>query len=147
MKPSQGSVKALELALGRFSFDSTSHWSRAAYLGVGIGKAKFEEITGNIARPFVEGILGYRKDVFEFGLSLRVGMVNYYNLNEHFSNDFALEDYNNYFVIEPAVTIRTLSKNVKIQLQFQYSFNTIGLPEAPYLLALGLGFMFGRGGN
>lgn len=107
------------------------------YAGIGQGRSiytleKFDpyfpdNVEVNYDRYFVQPAIGYTSNNFDFAFSTRVCMVDYYHnkpatLRIENEGDLLLEKVNQFFTIDPAMTIRFGFKNFKFQLQGMYLF-------------------------
>lgn len=94
---------------------------------------------------YVQPAIGFTHKYFDVAISSRVGWLNFYNVDvidgNRMSDDdflklnFLANDYNNAFMLEPALTVRGGWKYVKIQAQYSYSFNLLNTNEK---------YLFGR---
>lgn len=94
---------------------------------------------------YVQPAMGFTHKYFDVAISSRLGWLNFYNVDvidgNRMSDDdflklnFLANDYNNAFMLEPAITIRGGWKYVKIQAQYSYSFNLLNTNEK---------YLFGR---
>lgn len=99
-------------------------------------------------RYFVQPAFGWiANEHFLLGLSVRTGMLHYYDLNIKTGDDtdiYALMDIKNNpsFVVEPALTMRTGGEIVKFQLQMitSYLIDSKYANYDPYAIVFGLYF-------
>jgi len=100
------------------------------YGGFGLGNVKNHysndfESKMNFSRYYIQPSLGYTSNVFEFAMSNRFCLLNYYNIQYdselkefHQITDIRyISNHENFILIEPAFTLRVGSEKFKIQAQ------------------------------
>lgn len=145
----------VEGGLGYFttlSFDSCFVFD--AYIGYGqytgnVAVNDIQSVSYSIQRPFLQSSIGYRVKSFEVALGYRLASISYANVKPSpiFSEDDGVKEYfyslNNRRLIEPHLTVRFGSPNVKVQLQM-VSVDGSGknLPVDEVNLSVGLNLRF-----
>jgi hypothetical protein len=136
--PSEWNSKGsyLELGGGKFGGFNSKPFAWEAFAGLGFGSITNSQLNTNIdmklIKPFIQPSIGYISKYVDLILTPRIGLVSYTSHTSSFADpvisqqvDEFFEKNKNTLVFEPGITLRAGIKNVKLQLQYNYStFNT-----------------------
>jgi hypothetical protein len=105
------------------------------------------DISANILRYGIQPNFGFKSPHFSVAVSSRIVNLSYSNakgdlIYEGINETKYLGDNKNYFLIEPAITIKGGFDKIKLLLQYGYSWNLTNsnFRQANTLLTLGLNF-------
>jgi hypothetical protein len=127
---SNGSGHILELGAGYYK-NFSKHFVFETYGLMGFGGIKYEdnynspqEIKANFIRFGLQPSISFTSKYFIASLSGRLANLKYNNVSGTLIEDVDYLNANNSFwLAEPALTLQAGVENVKLQLQFQYSYN------------------------
>lgn len=107
------------------------------------------KISANLYRLGLQPSISYYTEYFSVSGSARFVNLNYSNIEgslyfDNLDQSVYLNDNRSNFLIEPALTVRGGLENIKLQLQYLYSFNVSNsdFPQSKDLLTVGLNFHF-----
>jgi len=106
----------------------------------------YNDFSADIIRLGIQPSLSYNRKYFTASISTRLANLNYYNINGNYYNDEYDINYlkrnNSYRLIEPALTLQTGFKDIKLQLQYVYSYNLTDPSFEQELNIISLGLKF-----
>ena len=128
----QGQGSYFEVGGGRFGTLENKKFAYEVFGGFGFAGIRNqnvpEKIDVKIFKPFIQPSIGYISRYFDFIVTPRISYINYsshaYQLNDvemRANADQFFEQQNNVFVFEPGFTLRGGIKNVKLQMQYNFS--------------------------
>lgn len=133
------SASVVEFGGGTFKRLGDSRWLSEAYMGVGFGSFKNEQIgttdfiNVNFTKWYLQPSIGWGSDYFQMAFTPRLALVNYGDPSSRFTEaddrreaDTFFDEQGTTLVLEPGITVRAGSKTVKFQVQYVYS--TFGNP-------------------
>lgn len=127
---SNGSGHLIELGAGYFK-NFSKYFVFETYGLMGFGGLKYEdnynspqEIKANFFRIGLQPSISFTSKYFIASLSGRLANLKYNNISGNLIEDVDYLNANNSFwLAEPALTLQAGFEDVKLQLQFQYSYN------------------------
>lgn len=144
--------RMLEIGAGYFK-KTAPHFVFETYGLFCFGKVELEKTTSNtnnfsakFNRMGIQPSLSYSRKHFSTSLSSRFVHLKYRDINgDQNSTDFDpnyLRTNNAYWLLEPALTIQFGTENLKLQLQYVYSYNLTNpeFEQEPDIISLGLKF-------
>lgn len=119
---SNGSGHLIELGAGYYK-NISKYFVFETYGLMGFGSLKYEEnstqeIKTNFIRVGVQPSISFSSKYFIASLSGRLTNLKYNNVSSNY-----LKANNSFWLAEPALTLQAGFENVKLQLQYQYSYN------------------------
>lgn len=154
-----GSGKFIELGAGYFT-PITENWIFETYALAGIGGVEnhfktpdgpqsIGDISANILRIGIQPNFGYKSKYFSAAVSSRIVNLSYSNIKGGLIFDSEnqityLENNKSNFLLEPALTIKAGLENIKLQVQYGYSYNLSNsdFRQDDTFLTVGLNFIF-----
>lgn len=117
----------LEGGFGKYGLLKNQSFAYEVFAGLGYGqitnKGQTYSADVGMLKPFVQPSIGYISKYVDLILTPRIGFNTYisHESSDQMGMDAFLNQNNNKFLFEPGVTVRGGYKNVKIQVQYNYS--------------------------
>lgn len=127
-----GKGNYVEFGIGKFKHSPKTKLIGEVFFGTGFGSLKnsstYGDISSHYIKPFIQPSGGFSSKVIDVALTARMGMV-FFTSHSNSLNDQeqkrVMEDFYDdkkaTFVFEPGLTTRIGFKNVKLQLQWNYT--------------------------
>jgi hypothetical protein len=122
----------LELGGGKYGSFNSKPFAWEAFAGLGLGSITNSQLKTNInmklIKSFIQPSIGYISKYVDLILTPRIGLVSYTSHTSSFVDPMISQQVDEFFeknkntlVFEPGITLRAGIKNVKLQLQYNYS--------------------------